>query len=142
MTDEVTARLGGRVRRLRNDREWSQAELARRVGVTQGQIAKIERGDRSARLSTAARLADALGVGLDDLLGRDESPPDGMTEAVVQRVVGAVRAVLTEGQAVPITHPPARGQDTRRLRGNSAYTKLGGSVNPFSRRSQAPALAS
>lgn len=47
---------------------FSQAELARRSGVSQGHLSQIERGDRNASPRTIKRLADGLGVGIGALL--------------------------------------------------------------------------
>lgn len=60
---------GRRVRLLREERGWSQGELARRAGVSQGHLSNIERGvRRDTQIVTAARIAKALGVPTDDLL--------------------------------------------------------------------------
>ncbi len=45
----------------------SQAELARRVGTTQGYISLLFRGKRSARMETMGKLAKALGVNVNDI---------------------------------------------------------------------------
>ena len=48
------------VRRLRARRGWSQAELARRVGVSQQQIAKVEDPDMNPTVDTISKLAAAF----------------------------------------------------------------------------------
>jgi transcriptional regulator with XRE-family HTH domain len=62
-------RLGAVVRRLRREQDLTQAQLARRAGVTQGHLSLIESG---ARPNTGAlivrRLARALGVPVGELL--------------------------------------------------------------------------
>lgn len=47
---------------------FSQAELARRSGVSQGHLSQIERGDRNASPRTIKRLASGLGVPIGALL--------------------------------------------------------------------------
>lgn len=47
---------------LRNHNFLTQAELAKRAGVGQSTIAKIEQGDSRPRHKTARALAEALGV--------------------------------------------------------------------------------
>jgi transcriptional regulator with XRE-family HTH domain len=48
---------------LRLEKGWSQAELARRSGINQGMISRIENGQtRGVGLGVIERLADALGV--------------------------------------------------------------------------------
>jgi DNA-binding XRE family transcriptional regulator len=50
------------VRRLRIARDWSQVELARRAGLSQGAIQSIEAGTKSPSLRTVEQVAGALGV--------------------------------------------------------------------------------
>ncbi len=56
-----------RVEELRLRRKWSQRELARRAGVRHATIVALERG-ASPRLDTLAKLADAFGVKVTQLL--------------------------------------------------------------------------
>jgi transcriptional regulator with XRE-family HTH domain len=52
-----------RIEELRNAKGWSQAELARRSGVPQPTISRLEaRKSNSIDLVNLERLADALGV--------------------------------------------------------------------------------
>ena len=50
------------IRRSRTERGLSQAELARRLKMTQAQIARIETGLTDPRISTLTELARALGL--------------------------------------------------------------------------------
>jgi transcriptional regulator with XRE-family HTH domain len=52
-----------RLAQLRNAKHWSQSELARRSGVPQSTISRLESGDtRSIDLDNLGKLAEALGV--------------------------------------------------------------------------------
>ena len=52
-----------RIRETREDRGWTQEELAERAGVTQGTISRIETGKvTSLDLAVFEKLAKALGV--------------------------------------------------------------------------------
>lgn len=55
------------LKELRKQKHLSQAELAKKVGVTQVSISKYESGDRCPDLLTAKKLADSLGVSLNNL---------------------------------------------------------------------------
>ncbi|MCB2263160.1 MAG: helix-turn-helix domain-containing protein [Candidatus Thiosymbion ectosymbiont of Robbea hypermnestra] len=58
--------LGSRVTAARNRAGFSQAELAKRVGVTPGAINKIESGEtKGAKPETLAALGRALGVSME-----------------------------------------------------------------------------
>jgi transcriptional regulator with XRE-family HTH domain len=69
--------------RLRTAREtlrkWSQSELANRAGLPPSSIAHFETGARKPSFDTLKRLATALEVTTDYLLGRADDP--GLAEA-------------------------------------------------------------
>lgn len=69
----VPALLAARVqlRRARTEAGITQAELARRIGVSQQQIAKLEHPDGDLKISTLERAARALGLSLDINLVKD-----------------------------------------------------------------------
>ena len=56
--------------RRRSDLDWSQNELANRVGVSRQTIIAIEKGRYDPRLTLAFRLAEVLGCRVDDLFER------------------------------------------------------------------------
>ena len=65
------------VRNLRERRMLSQQELADRAGVSLFTVQRIERGEGSVRPKTGRAIAAALGVGVEDLLGKAQAPlPD------------------------------------------------------------------
>lgn len=77
-------RLAGRVRRLREARDITQEELARRMRTTQSVIARLESGGTYPTLSTLERVGDALGAELvvefrDALRSRTASIPGSAT---------------------------------------------------------------
>lgn len=53
------------IRWARQDRGWSQKQLAERVGVSQQQIAKLENPDENPTLRSLTEVAKALGLRLD-----------------------------------------------------------------------------
>jgi transcriptional regulator with XRE-family HTH domain len=65
--------LGTNVRRLREARGWTQAELAERAGVEPRTIQGLELGV-SARLSTIVAVANVLGVPVARLFRRASVP--------------------------------------------------------------------
>ena len=56
--------LAEQVRRIREDKGLSQAELAEGMGTTQSAVARLEAGGTSPTIPTLRKLADALGVEL------------------------------------------------------------------------------
>ena len=77
---EVDGRLfSKRLRAEREQRGWSQADMAERLSdkdipMHWTTIAKIEAGDRSVRIAEAVGIADLFEVSLDALLGRSVEP--------------------------------------------------------------------
>ena len=57
----------------RESRHLTQAELARASGVNRVQIVDIEAGRSTGSVHTLRKLADALGVAVDDIIRRDAS---------------------------------------------------------------------
>lgn len=51
-------------RSMRNERGWSQAETAKRVGVSQQQIAKLEDPDANPTIETIMKVAQAFDMNL------------------------------------------------------------------------------
>ena len=71
--------FGERLRRVREQRGWSQHELARRVGVSFMTIYRLETGrHQEPRLRLAVALARTLNISLDWLTGVYEDKSEGM----------------------------------------------------------------
>jgi DNA-binding XRE family transcriptional regulator len=62
--------FGASLRRLRRERGLSLGQLALAAGVLRTALHEFERGRALPRFGTLLGLADALGVGLDELAGR------------------------------------------------------------------------
>ena len=65
--------MNNKIRVLRAERRWSQAELATRVGVSRNSIVSIENGHFDPSLSLAFAIADAFEMRIDEIFERD--PP-------------------------------------------------------------------
>ena len=98
--NEVAIRLAERVKELRLGAGMTQAELAARAGVTVETVARLERvlrGRSSANanpsLETLARLSDALGVEVSELLTTPTRPKprDDRISMVLRRASSATR---------------------------------------------------
>ena len=61
------------IAQLRDQKGWSQSELANRAGVSHVMIGKYERGDATPSLEVAKKIADTLEVSLDYLVGQAAS---------------------------------------------------------------------
>lgn len=58
--------FAGRLRELREQRGWTQGELAERAGLNRFGVAQLEQGRNRPKWETVIALADALGVKCDD----------------------------------------------------------------------------
>ncbi len=75
--DTLAERFGALVRRLREERGFSQEAFALRVGLHRTYMGDIERGEKNVTLVTADKVAKGLGLTLAGLLLRMEQEPDG-----------------------------------------------------------------
>ena len=65
----VKSRFGIRLRQLREERGYSQEELAERAGLHRNYVGGVERGERNVALENIVKLAKALSVPPRDLFG-------------------------------------------------------------------------
>jgi mRNA interferase RelE/StbE len=56
------------LRVFREFRGFTQVQMAKKVGLTQATIAELEKGKQKGSIETWKKLADALGVDIDDLV--------------------------------------------------------------------------
>ncbi len=56
------------IKRARRDQQLTQVQLAKRAGLTQGSLSKIERGEQVPSIAVLQRLVRALGLDLGALL--------------------------------------------------------------------------
>ncbi len=61
-------KFGQRIKKLRNERNVSQEELAFRIGVDRSYMGFIERGERNPTLDKIKKIARALKVSLPELV--------------------------------------------------------------------------
>jgi len=59
---EIKLALSRRLRRLREEHNWTQAEFARRVGSSQSRVAKMEAGDPTVSIDLLVRSLLAAGA--------------------------------------------------------------------------------
>ncbi len=70
------------IRQWRDERGWSQHELAVKLGVTAATVYNWERGKNEPNVSTFRRLARILGVSMDEIaLVGEEQAEQGQQEA-------------------------------------------------------------
>ena len=67
-TDQTNILTGKRIRKYRKDLGLSQAALADRADLPPNTIARLERGEHSAKTLTLRKISKVLKVTIDDLI--------------------------------------------------------------------------
>lgn len=65
--------IGQRIIALRKENNWSQSDLAKKIGVSRVIIGKYERNDAHPSIDIAKKIADAFDVTLDYLVGEGQN---------------------------------------------------------------------
>jgi transcriptional regulator with XRE-family HTH domain len=90
-TASVPELFGRRVHALRDLRKLTQEELGERASISGKFVGQIERGTGNPSLATIARLAQALGIELPELVRFEESRPDGNPRNAARAFAAAER---------------------------------------------------
>jgi transcriptional regulator with XRE-family HTH domain len=70
-TEQIHLRVASKIRSKRQKIGLSQESLADECGLHRTYIGAIERGERNITINTLAKIADALGCSVVDLIGGD-----------------------------------------------------------------------
>ncbi len=73
--------VGERIRVARQQKGWTQVELAEAAELSSNYVARLERGELGASLYVASRISEALGISLDRLVG----PPPATSRSTKRR---------------------------------------------------------
>ncbi|MGB9226655.1 helix-turn-helix domain-containing protein [Mycobacterium sp.] len=73
--DDMSGRLGQRLRQVRTARGMSVRELARRAGCSASLVSQVERGVTTPSAGVVYSLANELGISLDFLFGTEDVQP-------------------------------------------------------------------
>ncbi len=63
--------MKNRIRVLRAERNWTQADLASRLGVSRNSVNAIENGKYDPSLPLAFRISDVFGLPIEDIFQRE-----------------------------------------------------------------------
>lgn len=100
--------IAGAVKTIREDRGFSQSELARRAGIAKATVSELEAASgRSTGIDTLSKIADALDVDLVTLIGVDPQTDASRLEEIGE--TAAATALDACGvQLAPATEAPRR----------------------------------
>jgi transcriptional regulator with XRE-family HTH domain len=68
--EDICIRFGRKLRKLRQQKGWTQAYMAVHTGIGRAHISNLETGKKEAGLRALEILADSFGVSLPKLLSR------------------------------------------------------------------------
>ena len=85
--------LGERIKRLRQERGWSQAQLAQQLGVHQKQVSGYERSVHLPSVEVLARLAELLNVSMDYLAIENRSDNPNVAQIADRDLLNKMREV-------------------------------------------------
>jgi transcriptional regulator with XRE-family HTH domain len=106
MEEALRRRIGARIAALREGREWSQGELARRIGVGRTRLGKWETGEHAPPIAHLVALKEVFGVSLDELVnGGVKEPAVALT---AEEVAGAEKAIEVLSQWLRRVSPEKR----------------------------------
>ena len=90
--NDVRARFGATLREWRTRQNLTQEQLAERSGLSYKFIGEIERGRGNPTIETMARLCEALGLGMSELLeGLDRERAPGREYRISRRELQVAR---------------------------------------------------
>ena len=67
--------IENRLKVLRAEQDWTQADLAERVGISRQAVISIEKYKYTPSLELAFKIAEAFGVSIDQVFAHKEDTP-------------------------------------------------------------------
>lgn len=115
--------IGERIKEARLNAGITQRELSEKLGVSFVNISQWENGTRKPKYETRQKIADALGVTVDYLLGRTNQPNVRLaTQEDIERYFGRTSYITEDGVAVLAAKPDMSAHDLKKC--NENYSKL------------------
>lgn len=107
MPEDILSVLGSRLRKARNDRDFTQERLSEVSGVSARHIANIEKGDVNPSFEILHTLIKALGVSFDSIF----NPADEQLETDIQEITGLYRACPEQGRRLILVSTRAMARE-------------------------------
>jgi transcriptional regulator with XRE-family HTH domain len=103
--DSFVKLIGGRVRKLRGEKDWSFDAFVEETGLGRGYISELERGLVVPTVTSLAKLAKALEVTVADLVLGD-SPRERLFDVARHLADRDVTAILKQAEKLLGDRPP------------------------------------
>ena len=122
--------FGKNMKKIRETRQMTLEEMADFLGTTKQALSRYERGERTPKITAAAKFADLLGMPLIELVGADDDQemlPEGLTRISRMRVqrlpiIGSVAAgepILADEEHEIYVDSPIKADYALRVQGDS-----------------------
>lgn len=119
--------FGKIMRSIREENKWSLEEMAQKLGTTKQALSKYERGERTPKITVAAKFASILGIPLEELAGADDFLPSNVvriTESNITKIplIGSVAAgqpILADESYDVFVDSPVKADYALRVTGDS-----------------------
>ena len=122
--------IGENIKRLRKKARYSQEQIARKLGLTQGSVSSWETGRNNPEASQLAELAKILGVSVEDFF--DESPHRDLDAInITRRAVPILGNVPCGEQRIPDTEPDGYADLPEGVQADFALRCIGDSMSPL-----------
>ena len=99
---EIRTIFGQNIRKFRNHRNWSQADLAESANISINYLGDIERGKKWPHPDTLSKLADAMGIGVFELFLEESSSIPIDKKALMNRFVKDVSLVINKSLSLSV----------------------------------------
>lgn len=96
-------KISQRIKKVRKQKGLSQTELGERIGVSQQVITNYERNIREPDIETLLKIAGALDVSLEMLIGEKPLKPENSTSRALQKRFEQVKKLSPDKQKAFIT---------------------------------------
>lgn len=116
----INTTLGVRISQLRQDRGWTQKELAAKAGITQNHVSRIEKDKMQPRRGTLTGIAEAFEIQLEDLEALAQVPGRNIEDQIAKEDPD-LAALISQ---IPLLSPDQRDALRVTLRSMIAYQKV------------------
>lgn len=101
---EIRSAIAGKIRDLRRNRHWTQAELSKQLGLSQGRYSEIERGQGSFTAEQLLEILKLFNVPVSHFVGpQNEARPE--VETAIVPLSEIPRGLSEASGTAPIRRP-------------------------------------
>ena len=96
--NEIGKIIGERIRQLRNERGWSQKELAHIADINRTYVGELERGEKNVTIVSLSKVVSALETTFEELFRYIQPSTEGKENNVLPALINKLSALSIEEQ--------------------------------------------